>query len=93
MKLKLYYIILILLPSFAFTQNDQEILLEEIFTERKFSQDWVWGLNSMQDGLHYSIMNQIDNKTLTIEKYSYESGEYVEDILSSKDIDGLQFDN
>ena len=92
MKLKLYYIILIILPALTFAQNEKEIFLEEIFKERKFSQDWVWGLNSMKDGLNYSIINRVDSQTLTIEKYSYESGEYVEDIISSNDINGLQFD-
>ena len=59
MKQQLYIITLLLFTSVTcFAQNDKQILLEDIFTERKFSQDWVWGLNSMNDGLHYTIINR-----------------------------------
>ena len=94
MKQQLYIITLLLFTSVTcFAQNDKQILLEDIFTERKFSQDWVWGLNSMNDGLHYTITNRKENNALAIEKFSYKNGEFIEDIITSNYIDSLEFDS
>ena len=94
MKQQLYIITLLFFTSVTcFTQNDKQISLEEIFTERKFSQDWVWGLNSMNDGLHYTIINRKEDNALAIEKFSYKNGEFIEDIITSNDIDSLEFDS
>ena len=94
MKQQLYIITLLLFTSVTcFAQNDKQILLEDIFTERKFSQDWVWGLNSMNDGLHYTIINRKEDNALAIEKFSYKNGEFIEDIITSNYIDSLEFDS
>ena len=48
----------------------------------------VSGLNSMNDGLHYSAQEESDALGSIIVKYSYESGNKVAEIASSKTIFG-----
>jgi len=83
-------LISILTPLFVLF-SQQEITNEDIFSNRKFSQDWVFGLNSMNDGLHYTALNQGD--TVSIEKYNYETGEKVSTILKSSEIENTNFNN
>ena len=68
MKHKLLSLIIIIPFTLLFGQK--EILNEDIFLKRKFSQDWVYGLNSMNNGIHYSTLERGD--TVKINKYSYE---------------------
>ena len=77
------FILLISVPfQILFTQVD--ITKEDVFLNRTFSQDWVYGLNSMNDGAHYTTLEYGD--TTSIDKYSYLSGEKVDVILRSSDI-------
>ena len=91
---RIILILLITIPIWiVFSQ--QAILKEDIFLNRKFSQDHVYGLNSMNDGAHYTTLEYGD--TTSIEKYNYKSGEKVDVILRSSDIDlnfnGYTFNN
>ena len=69
--------------------------MEDVFLNRTFSQDWVYSLNSMNDGVHYTTLEYGD--TTSIEKYSYESGKKVDVILKSSDVNldfsGYTFNN
>ncbi len=79
-------LIILLLSSYSCVLLAQkEILKEDIFLNRTFSQDWVYGLNSMKDGLHYTTLEYGD--TVSIEKHNYKSGKMVSVILKSSDID------
>ena len=63
-------ILLVIIPiSILFSQK--EILNEDIFLNWTFSQDQVYGLNSMNDGVHYTTLERGD--TISIEKHSYQS--------------------
>ena len=89
MKHKLLSLIIIIPFTILFGQK--EILNEDIFLKRKFSQDWVYGLNSMNNGIHYSTLERGD--TVKINKYSYENGDKVSVILQSSEIDDIVFNN
>ena len=83
MKQKLIILLLSLAISPAISQK--EISINDVFLNRTFTQDWVYGLNSMNDGIHYTTLEYGD--TTAIEKYSYQSGEKVDIILKSIDIE------
>ena len=73
MKQKL--LLLLLATPIYIILSQKEILKEDIFLNRNFSQDWVHGLNSMNDGVHYTTIEYGD--TTLIEKHSYKSGKKV----------------
>lgn len=58
-------------------QNTQKITLEDIFVKNTFKAQTVTGLRSMNDGEHYSTL---ENDTKIV-KYSYKTGEEVAVIL------------
>lgn len=62
--------------------------LPSIFREYKFYPQMVSGLRSMEDGEHFTILNQESN----IEKYRYSDGEFVETVFSLKDLNDVPFD-
>ncbi|MDG2164145.1 MAG: S9 family peptidase, partial [Flavobacteriales bacterium] len=52
--------------------------------------EWVWGINSMNDGVHYSSLNYGD-ENVYITEYSYETGDSISTIVDSKDLEGISF--
>lgn len=58
------------------------LTLEDIWASGKFSPEYVYGLRSMKDGLHYTTLEQ-DRGGKVINKYSYETGELIGPILQS----------
>lgn len=91
MKLKsiLSSIAFFFLAQCIFAQ-EKMIKLEDIWASRTFSPEWVWGINSMNDGIHYSSLNYGD-KNVYITQYSYETGDSISTIVDSKDLDGISF--
>lgn len=93
MKLKS---VLIAFTAFFIGQNvfaqDKLIQLEDIWASRTFSPEWVWGINSMNDGIHYSSLNY-GNGNVYVTEYSYETGDSVSTIVDSKNLEGIQFEN
>ena len=85
------YIIIFLIPFFTLTQEPKKLTLEDIYFSNTFSQDWVWGLNSMKNGKEYTVIDYIKND-VSIDKYSYKSGKKINSILKSSEIDSLKFD-
>ena len=85
------YIIIFLIPFFTLTQEPKKLTLEDIYFSNTFSQDWVWGLNSMKNGKEYTVIDYIKND-ISIDKYSYKSGKKTNSILKSSEIDSLKFD-
>ena len=83
---------IILLCSFYMLISQNDILNEDIFFKNKFKQDWVYGLNSMNDGIHYTTM-EYSGDTTSIEKYSYESGQRVSTVLGSNQIQNIEFNS
>ena len=72
--------------------QEKIIQLEDIWARRTFSPEWVWGINSMNDGVHYSSLNYGENNVY-ITQYSYETGDSILTIVDSKDLDGISFSN
>ena len=70
--------------------QEKMIQLEDIWARRTFSPEWVWGINSMNDGVHYSSLNYGENNVY-ITQYSYETGDSILTIVDSKDLDGISF--
>ena len=70
--------------------QEKMIQLEDIWASRTFSPEWVWGINSMNDGVHYSSLNYGENNVY-ITQYSYETGDSISTIVDSKDLDGISF--
>ena len=93
MKLKsiLSSLIIIFLVQNVFPQ-EKMIQLEDIWASRTFSPEWVWGINSMNDGIHYSSLNYGENNVY-ITQYSYETGDSISTILDSKDLDKISFND
>ena len=91
MKLKsiLSSITFLFLAQCVFAQ-EKMIQLEDIWASRTFSPEWVWGINSMNDGVHYSSLNYGENNVY-ITQYSYETGDSISTIVDSKDLDGISF--
>ena len=91
MKLKsiLSSLTILFLAQHVFAQ-EKMIQLEDIWASRSFSPEWVWGINSMNDGIHYSSLNYGD-KNVYITEYSYETGDSISTIVDSKDLDGISF--
>jgi dipeptidyl-peptidase-4 len=87
MKFKSQALVLFLffvLPSFA-QQNLSNAL---IWSGGEFSGEFVGGLNSMNDGLHYTATEQSDAFGTRIVKYSYVTGTEVGVIATALDIFG-----
>lgn len=72
------------------TAQDTEITLEDIWKTGKYRQDYVWGINSMNDGAHYSVLNYTQSG-VEINRYDYKTQSKTETILTSSDIDNLKF--
>ena len=72
--------------------QEKMIQLEDIWASRTFSPEWVWGINSMNDGVHYSSLNYGENNVY-ITQYSYETGDSISTILDSKELDGISFND
>jgi len=80
----------IALAATVFSLSAQDLTLDDIMKSGKFRQKSVYGLRSMNDGLHYTSTERGENGN-TINKYSYETGEKIETILSEgglRDITG-----
>lgn len=59
----------------------KEITLEDIFVTNTFRPEYVWGMNHLPDGKHYSAYDyDPDTRSLSILVYDYEKGE-VQDTL------------
>jgi len=64
---------------FTFAQeNVKKITMEDLMLNRTFSQKSVYGLRSMNDGIHYTTLEEGGTK---IVKYSFATGKVVETLL------------
>jgi dipeptidyl-peptidase-4 len=59
-----------------------QLTLEDIWASSKFRPDFVFGINSMADGEHYSTL-EFGQQSVSIEKYSYRTGEKTGTIFNS----------
>ncbi len=70
----------LLITLTAFGQDAKTITLEDAFQNRTFSAVGLYGLRSMNDGIHYTVQNQA-----TIDKYSYQTGELIDTLFDAVD--------
>jgi len=62
-------------------EKTQKITLEDIYKKGKFTQKSVRGLRSMDDGIHYTVLE----KNSRIVKYSYKTGKEVETLFDASE--------
>ena len=88
-RLKNLSLILILLATFFNSGIAQEeyknITLEDIFKKGVFRTKSVYGLRSMNDGLHYTTMES----GKYIVKFSYQTGEMIDTLLNADDFENV----
>lgn len=82
MKLRILTLFLLLSTLNLFAGGDGKITLEKIWKNGTFSSRSVHGINSMNDGQHYSVLEDKEH-IQQINKYSYERGEFIETILEN----------
>ncbi|HET8838445.1 MAG TPA: S9 family peptidase [Flavobacteriaceae bacterium] len=85
--------IFILFLSFAsiLSAQDKKVSLEEIWTGT-FRQDRMQSLQSLKNGKEYVVKNYDRNKQqLTVDIYSYETGEKTGTLINTAEIDGLNY--
>lgn len=85
MKINLFAFLSALILSVQAIGQDKKVSLEDVWRSYKFYAPQAYGINSMNDGLHYTILSKADGSA-TIEKFSYETGKSVENIISAKAI-------
>ena len=92
--MKNLFLILALLFKFSIYLNAQNSILNlnDIWNSRKYQADYLWGYKPLNDGVHFTSLNYKKNRIL-ITKYDYFSGDSIKNILNSKDIDDLKFDD
>lgn len=90
MKLQLRFLALFLIiASTAVAQ--QKITLDEIW-DGTFRQERLQSLRSLNNGDEYVVQNfDRDTNTMTVDVYSYKTGEKVRTMISSAEIDGLDY--
>ena len=77
-------ILLLLVFTCSFWSSAQKITLEDILTTSKYRAKTVYGLRSMNDGIHYTTM---ESGTKVV-KYSYKTGEEVEVLFDITKVEG-----
>jgi dipeptidyl-peptidase-4 len=85
-----FFLIFTLSVTYLSGQNKKDVTLDDLMRNRKFSQSTVQGINSMKDGLFYTTLN---DRGVSIVKYSYKTGEKIEDILTITDLKNDKIDN
>ena len=67
----------------AFSQQaKKDITLSDIWQDGKFYPSYVYGLRSMNDGIHYTALSY-SKKEVAIVEYEYKTGKAVDTILKS----------
>jgi dipeptidyl-peptidase-4 len=62
---------------------DRQITLEDIWKKGTFKQKGVYGISSMNDGIHYTTREKVGEDSFIV-KFKYETGEAVDTLLCSE---------
>ncbi|NQV53867.1 MAG: DPP IV N-terminal domain-containing protein [Flavobacteriales bacterium] len=76
------------LVALTLSLSAQDITLEDIWKKGTFKQRSVYGLSSMNDGIHYTTLDRGEEGN-EINKYSYATGEKLATILSDQELQEL----
>jgi len=79
--LKIFMITVLIIQQFAVQSQTKKIELKDIWASRTFSPELVHGMNPLQDGKTYSV---IEDGGLNV--YSFESGDLVSKLIEAKDL-------
>ncbi len=84
MKIKSRYLLLATMAIFSFSAMAQKspLTLENLFQKREFAAQSVYGVNSMNDGEHYTTL---EGRAAYVVRHKYKTGETVDTLFS---IDG-----
>ena len=81
---KIFAIALVGLTTLSVSAQ-KELTNELIWYSSTFSMGWVGGLNSMNDGLHYTSLDRGEDGA-SVNKYDYKTGELVATLVAPKDL-------
>lgn len=91
MKLKLSSVIIFFLMTAGVIAQQKSITLEEIWGGA-FRMQYLDRLHSLNNGTEYSVMNtNREDRSRTIDVYSYETGEKVRTLVNSTQLEGLDY--
>ncbi len=79
----IFFFLLTTCHTFLFALETRDITLEDVLKDKIFEPATIYGLKSMEDGIHYTSQNKDKTK---IEKFSYETGEKISTILDITEI-------
>ncbi|NND95169.1 MAG: S9 family peptidase [Flavobacteriales bacterium] len=92
MNIKLLLFLFILVQSQFKLSAQEKLTNEDIWYSSTFQMDYVSGLESMEDGMHYTRLEQSDSGNAIVQ-YSYESGDKVKEIINSNTLGGTRIDD
>ena len=81
--MKQILVLLLAVYSISVVAQNKDITLEDIWQDYVFYPSSIQGLNSMNDGIHFSKITKKD-KLQFLNKYSFETGEVIDSITSSE---------
>ena len=81
--MKQILVLLLAVYSISAVAQNKDITLEDIWQDYVFYPSSIQGLNSMNDGIHFSKITKKD-KLQFLNKYSFETGEVIDSITSSE---------
>ncbi len=82
-RIRIVLLLLLICGLFFHAEGQKKITYDDLFKNRTFSQKPLPGLQPMNDGNHYSVMEE----GLRIVKYSYQSGEKVAVVFDLKKVE------
>ena len=91
MKLHHLFVAAFLVATSIINAQNKEVTLEEIWGG-EFRQEYLQSLRSLNNGEEYAVRN-FDRaaRTMNVDVYSYETGEKTRTLISSAEIEGLDF--
>ena len=91
MKLQHLFVAAFLVATSFINAQNKEVTLEEIWGG-EFRQEYLQSLRSLNNGEEYAVRNfDRATRTMNVDVYSYETGEKTRTLISSADIEGLDF--
>src|SRR5699024_9171314 len=77
-----------MLFSNLLSAQKKSITLEDIWKNNTFQQEHIDALRSLKNGKEYTVLNR-GKQGITVDAYSYETGDKTRTIINSSEIDGL----
>ncbi|RXG12718.1 S9 family peptidase [Leeuwenhoekiella aestuarii] len=91
MNIRKIALLLLVLVAGVVTAQQKKITLEEIY-DGTFRMQYLDRLHSMNNGKEYAVLNTDRNSGVkTLDVYSYKTGEKVNTLINSSEIDGLDY--